>query len=70
VTAQLVTAEGAQPVEGRTIAFFADGEPIGEATTDATGTASMAVPPQYRSSKATFCTTFNGDDTYSGSGDC
>jgi serine protease AprX len=70
VGAQLVTVDGSQPVEGRTIAFFADGELIGEAVTDATGTASLAVPPQKRSSKTVFCATFNGDDTYAGSGDC
>jgi hypothetical protein len=66
----LVTVDGRQPVEGRTIAFFADGERIGEAITDATGTASMAAPPQARSSKTTYCATFNGDATYSAAGDC
>jgi hypothetical protein len=70
VTATLVTVDGGQPVEDRTIAFFADGERIGEATTDATGTASITAPPQTRSSKTIHCATFNGDDTYSGSGDC
>jgi serine protease AprX len=70
VTATLVTVDGGQPVEGRTIAFFADGERIGEAVTDATGTASIAVPPQSRAAKTAYCATFNGDATYSGSGDC
>ncbi|MGH2807024.1 MAG: S8 family serine peptidase [Actinomycetota bacterium] len=70
ITATLVTVDGSEPVAGATIAFFADGDPIGEAVTDTTGTATRAVPPHARGAQTIYCATFAGDDTYSAAGDC
>ena len=47
--------------------FFADGEPIGSATTDAGGRATLALPSRYRGGKHTFEAVFRGDDFYKGS---
>jgi serine protease AprX len=52
------------PVEGRSIAFAAQGQTIGEATTNGAGVARLAVPAAYRSGKVTFTASFCGDDYY------
>lgn len=62
--ATLADAAGAG-IEGRTIAFFANGSAIGTAVTDPSGRAELAVPAQHRSSKTRFSASFAGDDSYS-----
>lgn len=52
------------PVEGRRIVFAAQGQTIGQATTNGAGVATMAVPAPYRSGKTTFSASFCGDDHY------
>lgn len=56
-------------IEGRTVHFYADGEPIGSAPTDANGVATVSPPRRYRGGKHTFEASFEGDDFYVGSGD-
>jgi hypothetical protein len=52
------------PVEGRSIAFAAQGQTIGQATTNEAGVARLAVPAAYRSGKTIFTASFCGDDYY------
>jgi len=49
------------------IEFFADGEPIGSATTGPGGRATLPLPPRYRGGKHSFEAVFDGDDFYRGS---
>jgi len=49
------------------IDFFADGEPIGSATTGPGGRATLSLPPRYRGGKHSFEAVFDGDDFYRGS---
>lgn len=56
-------------IAGRTVAFFADGEPIGSATTDADGVATLKQPPRYRGANHDFEVRFDGDDYYVSSSD-
>ena len=51
-------------LEGRDIAFFADGQAIGSAVTDARGVATLEPPARYRGGKYTFEARFEGDDFY------
>lgn len=55
------------PIMGRTIDFYSDGELIGSAVTDADGVASVAVPPRHRGANRTYEAVFAGDDFYLGS---
>ena len=68
LTATLTDADSGAGIEGRTIDFYADGSQIGSATTDSTGTATIEVPPRYRSGRSDFTSTFSGDDFYRSSG--
>jgi hypothetical protein len=63
VVATLVDDDGA-PVGGRRIVFTAHGGAIGEAMTDGSGVATLAVPAPYRSGKVTFSAAFCGDEFY------
>ena len=51
-------------IAGRSIAFFADGEAIGEAVTDDAGVATLAPPPRYRGGNRTYEARFDGDRYY------
>lgn len=51
-------------IEGRKIEFYADGELLGSAVTEASGTATLDVPPRYRGGNHDFAATFDGDDYY------
>ncbi len=62
-----LTDETGAPVAERAIDFFADGSAIGSAVTDASGVASLGVPPKNRRSKTTYSASFAGDESYSGS---
>lgn len=64
LTAMLTDADSGAGIEGRTVDFYADGSEIGSATTDASGAATLEVPPRYRSGRHDFEATFSGDDFY------
>lgn len=55
------------PIVGRSVDFYAEGVVIGSAITDASGGASLAVPPGYRGGPRDFEVRFTGDDDYAGS---
>jgi Tol biopolymer transport system component len=55
------------PVEGRTIDFFSDAEPLGSRVTDADGVAELPVPPGHRGANRTYEAVFAGDDFYAAS---
>lgn len=69
LTAILADPDDSAGLEGRTVSFYADGELIGTATTDANGFATIEVPEEYRKSKNGFEARFEGDDYYLGSAD-
>jgi len=56
-------------IAGRTLDFYADGNFIGSATTDDSGTARIEVPSRYRGGDHTFEARFAGDDYFHGSSD-
>jgi len=64
--ATLLDSSG-NPLEGLSIDFSAEGEPIGSAVTDASGAATLTVPARYRASKTTFSASFAGNEAYSAS---
>ena len=61
VIASLTELASATPVQGRTIEFLADCEPIGSAETLEDGTAAISVPARYRGVKVQFTAIFVGD---------
>lgn len=65
--AKLIEAAGGTPVEGATIGFFVDGEPLGSATTDAAGTATLPLEGRYRGGKHTFEAVYSGGEVYEAS---
>ena len=65
--AVLTDADSNSGIGGRSIAFFADGEGIGEAVTDDSGVAVLAPPPRYRGGNRTYKARFDGDRYYLGS---
>lgn len=67
LTARLVDADAGSGVGNRVVGFSTDGEPLGAATTDASGTATYPVPPGARGAKETFEALFEGDDYFAGS---
>jgi serine protease AprX len=56
--------EAGAAIQGRAIVFFADGDEIGTAVTDADGRALLSLPPRYRSGRSAFEAVFAGDDIY------
>ena len=67
LNARLADADSDAPIAGRSIQFFADGEPIGSSQTNENGRASIAVPPKLRGGGHEFEARFVGDDYYAGS---
>ena len=64
LTAALTDADDGAPLEGRTVNFYADGELIGSAITDAYGVATFEAPSKYKDQNTTFEARFDGDDYY------
>lgn len=54
-------------VAGRVVTFYADGNEIGTAATDAEGRAKISVPSGYRGGAHTFRAVFSGDNYFAGS---
>ena len=52
--------DAARGVEAAPIKFFADGVELGTSFTDGTGTATLDVPPRYRSGNSSFAAQFDG----------
>jgi len=70
VTARLTDEDTSSAgIAGRTIDFYGDDEPLGSATTDEDGVATLQAPPRYRGGKHDFEARFEGDDYYDGSSD-
>lgn len=65
--AVLTDSDSAAGIEGRSIVFFADGEQMGTATTDASGVAAFAPPARYRGGNRTYEARFDGDRYYEAS---
>ena len=61
-----LTDGGGTPLNGRTISFFADGEPIGTDVTEG-GAASLVLSKSLRKGSHTFTAEFAGDDLYEAS---
>ena len=66
LTATLTDADST-PLDGRSISFFADGEPIGTEVTDGDGEASLVLSKSLRKGSHTFTAEFSGDDLYEAS---
>lgn len=66
ITATLNEDDG-PAIEGMTISFFANGTAIGEAVTDASGSASIGAPPGWRGKDITFESRFAPTNRYEGS---
>jgi poly(3-hydroxybutyrate) depolymerase len=69
LTATLSDADSGSPVSGAPIRFTADGTAIGMKETDASGVATISVPPGYRGGGIAFTATFEGDAFFLGSSD-
>ncbi|HEY7875053.1 MAG TPA: prolyl oligopeptidase family serine peptidase [Actinomycetota bacterium] len=67
--AELTDADSASGLAGRTIVFFADGDRVGAATTNADGVASMESPKNKRGKGVVFEAVFEGDTFYARSSD-
>ncbi|HJR45310.1 MAG TPA: M14 family zinc carboxypeptidase [Actinomycetota bacterium] len=66
-TASLVatlTEDDGPGVAGRTIVFYADAQRLGEAVTNESGVATLAVPAQYGNKKTAYTATFEGDQAF------
>jgi len=70
LTARLADRDtAADGIDARAIDFYADGQLIGSATTDADGVAILKPPPRYRGGKHDFEARFEGDDYFRVSSD-
>ena len=66
--ASLADADDAHNVvAGVTLAYFADGEQIGTASTDNNGVSELPLPPKYRNGHHDYTVRFSGNDYYSSS---
>ena len=63
-TATLTDLDSGVPVEGRTVTFYVNGEPVGEAMTDASGMAVYAFHANQAKPGDTITAIFGGDDTF------
>ena len=59
-----LTNDDGSPLAGRIVTFYADGEWVGEATTDGSGIATFEVPSKYKDKNTAFEARFGGDDYY------
>jgi hypothetical protein len=64
LAAVLTDAETGSGIAGKTIEFYADGNAIGTAVTDASGRANLAPPRAYSTGKRTYRADFGGDAEY------
>ena len=64
LVATLTDLDDGTALGGRTVNFYADGEFMGSATTDDTGTARFEVPDGYKDKQTEFSAVFDGDDFY------
>jgi len=69
LTATTTDADSSAGLSGVAIEFFADGRSLGSATTDDSGTATLALPPRYRNGSHIYEAVFGGNDYYTGSSD-
>jgi hypothetical protein len=65
--ARLWETDSEAPFAGETITFYADGELIGEATTNSDGVATLKVPARYRGHRGGFIAEWAGNTYYLGS---
>lgn len=70
LVARLSELEAPQnPIAGRTIDFYSDGELVGSDQTDSDGVTTVAVPLGHRGANRTYKAVFAGDDLYMESSD-
>jgi alpha-beta hydrolase superfamily lysophospholipase len=64
LNAALTDAESGAGIAGETVTFFADGNEIGTAVTDASGRATLVVPKTYRTGHHSFDAEYAGDEQH------
>jgi hypothetical protein len=65
VLSAMLTDVGGVDIDGRTISFFADGQPIGTGVTE-NGVATLSVGGKLRGGSRLFTAEFAGDDSFAG----
>jgi hypothetical protein len=64
LVANLIELDSGSGIDGKTIQFFADGVPIGEAVTSSGGIATLDLPPRYQGGHHQYEAHFAGDEFY------